>query len=752
MDNQNNLFREIFKRSPIGILFYDKEGKLIDANQSALEILRVSQFKDIKGINLFINPDIEYREEELLKNGFIRFQSSSDLDNTKKSGIYTPTESGIIYIDYTVSVTNSGFLMQIQDITEQKKTDEKLIQKHDLLETILESFEGPVFSVDCDYRYTNFNMQHAKVMKNLFDVDIEIGGNILDYHTNLENRKSAKLNIDKAFNGETVNIESFAGDKPQNYRYFSIFHTPIRDSKGKVTGAAIYAHDITERKKVEDKNKSILENIQEYYIEFDNEWRFVDINSKYEEEVGIKKDELIGKVIWDVFPQIVNTKAYKEYHKAKKENIPVHFEYKSTVTGEWYEIHAFPSEKGLTVYGHDITERKKAETALHESEAALAMAQEIAHLANWEVDINTFRVQGSEELYHLFNLAEDFNLDDYIEKFHLDDRARVVESINAAIYDGKPYNIDYRIIPRPNEIHYVHAEGHIINDKNGKPIKFFGTVQDITQRKQMEEELRQARNNLEEQVKERTAELEETITELECSNKELQSFAYITSHDLQEPLRTIASFAQLLQRRYKGKLDEDADDFLDFMDKGAVRMKNMIQGLLEYSRVGTKCKFREFNSEKALKCALTNLQSAIKEFHAEVTYEALPSMVANESQIIRIFQNLIGNAIKFRREEKPPKIHISVKKEDNEYVFSVRDNGIGLEEQYSDRIFEVFKRLHSIGEYQGAGIGLAIAKRIVDCHNGRIWVKSSLGKGSTFYFTIPLNLVENGKIESNIKK
>ena len=262
---------------------------------------------------------------------------------------------------------------------------------------------------------------------------------------------------------------------------------------------------------------------------------------------------------------------------------------------------------------------------------------------------------------------------------------------------------------------------------------------DITKRKRAEEELKQARDTLELKVQERTVKLEETIEELERSNKELQSFAYITSHDLQEPLRNIASYAQLLKRRYKGKLDPDADEFIDFMVDGSRRMKEMIQGLLDYSRAGTRGdEFKEFQANIALNYALSSLRSAISEVNAEVTSDELPIIFADESQIILVFQNLIGNAIKFRKEGIKPKVHISAKKKDNEYVFSVSDNGIGLEEQYIDKIFEVFKRLHAIGEYQGAGIGLSIVKRIIDRHGGRVWVESEFGVGSAFYFTIPI--------------
>ena len=170
----------------------------------------------------------------------------------------------------------------------------------------------------------------------------------------------------------------------------------------------------------------------------------------------------------------------------------------------------------------------------------------------------------------------------------------------------------------------------------------------------------------------------------------------------------------------------------------ASRMKEMIQGLLDYSRVGTKGKeFTKFNAQRGLNFALNNLKLSIEENNAEITYDDLPDIFADEDQITRVFQNLISNAIKFKKADEIPKIHISAKKEDNEYVFSVSDNSIGMEQEYGDKIFEIFKRLHAIGEYEGTGIGLAIVKRIIERHGGKIWVESSLGKGSTFYFTLP---------------
>lgn len=280
---------------------------------------------------------------------------------------------------------------------------------------------------------------------------------------------------------------------------------------------------------------------------------------------------------------------------------------------------------------------------------------------------------------------------------------------------------------------------------NGKDYRII--ITDISKRKKAEEELREAHSNLKEKVEEQTVELKDAINALERSNEELQQFAYVASHDLQEPLRTIASFTQLLEKRYKGKFDSDADEFMDFIVDAAVRMKEQIEGLLEYSRIATKAgKFETVNINEIVNQTIKLLDTSIKEANAEVTYDKLPDVNGDAKQLQRVFQNLISNAIRFRKCEEPLQVHLSSYKSENgeEYVFSVQDNGIGIEEQYSERIFTIFQRLHTRDEYQGTGIGLSIVKRIIERHGGHIWVDSSLGKGSTFHFTIPVEPVHMG--------
>ncbi len=232
-------------------------------------------------------------------------------------------------------------------------------------------------------------------------------------------------------------------------------------------------------------------------------------------------------------------------------------------------------------------------------------------------------------------------------------------------------------------------------------------------------------------------ELKHYSAELKRSNEELQHFAYVASHDLQEPLRMISSYLQLIKRRYKGKLDADADEFIAYAVDGADRQQKMINALLEYSRVDSFGKlFESADCEVILERALTNLVVAINESGAVISHDSLPTVMADDTQLLQVFQNLITNAIKFRGNE-PPHVHISARHNENEWIFSVRDNGIGIDPEYNKRLFNIFKRLHG-REYPGVGLGLSICKKIVKRHGGRIWVESESGKGATFCFTIPI--------------
>jgi chemotaxis family two-component system sensor kinase Cph1 len=248
-------------------------------------------------------------------------------------------------------------------------------------------------------------------------------------------------------------------------------------------------------------------------------------------------------------------------------------------------------------------------------------------------------------------------------------------------------------------------------------------------------ELRKAIINI---VLRQADELAQLAQDLERSNAELKKFAYVASHDLQEPLNQVANYVQLLEMRYQDELDEDAKEFISFTVEGVSLMQTLIDDVLAYSKVDIQgIEFELTEVETALDRALANLRGRISESGAVITHDELPTVMADSTQLMQLFQNLIGNAIKFRSNQ-PPKIHVGASRLEDAWLFSVRDNGIGIDPQFSDRIFVIFQRLHTRDEYPGTGMGLAICKKIVECHRGHIWVESQLGQGATFYFTIPV--------------
>jgi PAS domain S-box-containing protein len=391
----------------------------------------------------------------------------------------------------------------------------------------------------------------------------------------------------------------------------------------------------------------------------------------------------------------------------------------------WVHIEA-TSQDGLECRAAvmDITDRKRVERTLQDSQTQLQGIFNSAMDAIITIDNDHHIIIFNPAAEHMFgcSASEAFGgtLDRFIPEYY---RSRHNEAIHAFGVSKS----SRRTMQTPAlALTCLRADGEMFPSEvsisqlelGGKKL-YSATIRDITDRKLVEEKLQR------------------TLDELERSNTDLEQFAYVASHDLQEPLRMVSSYVQLLERRYKGKLDKDADVFIGFAVDGVQRMERLINDLLAFARLGTRGQpFALASCDAALDQALDNLQLAILENKAKVTRMPLPEVLADETQLVQLFQNLVGNAVKFH-DEKRPRVHISVESGKKEWVFSVRDNGIGIGSQYADRIFVIFQRLHDRSHYEGTGIGLAMCKKIVQHHGGRIWVESSPGKGATFFFTLP---------------
>ncbi|HLM42673.1 MAG TPA: ATP-binding protein, partial [Myxococcaceae bacterium] len=385
-----------------------------------------------------------------------------------------------------------------------------------------------------------------------------------------------------------------------------------------------------------------------------------------------------------------------------------------------------------------------------------AVALEAGRMGAWEWNVSAGRVSWAPTLERIHGIPVGSftgTFEAYQSDMHPEDRERVLASIQRVVVEREPeHHVQYRIIRPDGEVRWLEAHGRLTLDERGQPARLTGVCTDITERLALEEDARrlvreQAARAEAERARQHTAELLASLEkaqaelaqraqELARSNSDLEQFAYVASHDLQEPLRMVASYVQLLSRRYKGKLDADADEFIRYAVDGATRMQALINDLLAYSRVGTRGKEPvPVPLEKCAERALSHLRLALEESGAEVKVESLPWVKGDETQLAQLLQNLVGNAVKFRG-ERPPRIRVSATCEEDTVTVTVEDNGIGIEPQYYERIFAIFQRLHGKEEYPGTGIGLSICKKIVERHGGRIWVESTRGQGSTFRFTL----------------
>jgi PAS domain S-box-containing protein len=377
-------------------------------------------------------------------------------------------------------------------------------------------------------------------------------------------------------------------------------------------------------------------------------------------------------------------------------------------------------EYEIAVY-EDITARRQAEEALRLSEERFRRTFQLAGTGLAHVGLDGRFVRVNPRLCEVLGYSEaELRTMTAKDISHPEDRD-LADAPRARLLAGEidSARLEKRYIRKDGRVVWMALAIAFERDPEGRPLYAISILDDITERKQAEAALREAHE------------------ELKRSNSELEQFAYVASHDLQEPLRMVSSYTQLLGRRYGGKLDSDAREFMGYIVDGAARMKQLIEDLLAYSRVGTKAKdFKPLDLERSLARALANLKAAIDESGAVVSYDPLPELAADPVQIAQVFQNLIGNALKFRS-EAAPRIHVAAAEKPEAWEFAVRDNGIGIEPQYFERIFMLFQRLHNKGEYPGTGIGLAIVKKVVERHGGLVRVESKPGEGSAFIFTLP---------------
>ncbi len=378
----------------------------------------------------------------------------------------------------------------------------------------------------------------------------------------------------------------------------------------------------------------------------------------------------------------------------------------------------------------DITSRKQALSALRENNDRLTLALDLAKIGSWDWNMltnETIWASNHESIFGYESGTPRRSFSDWSSRVHPEDLPRIKALAKAAIASRQDLECEYRVVWPDGSIHWVDSLGRFYYNSQGQPTRMVGVLYDISDRKIAQAALQKSQEQL-----------QTAIAELTRSNKDLEQFAYAASHDLQEPLRKINSFAELLAHDYRQQLDDIADKYIDYITDGASRMQALIEDLLLYSRVGRQ----ELNKQPTdlntvVSQVIIDLSFAIAENNAIITTTPLPTLPANPVQMSQLLQNLIANGIKFRR-DCPPEIHIAATLQQEKWLISVQDNGIGIKPEYTERIFAIFQRLHSRSRYPGNGIGLALCRKIVERHGGDIWLKSEPGKGTIFYFTIPV--------------
>lgn len=500
--------------------------------------------------------------------------------------------------------------------------------------------------------------------------------------------------------------------------------------------------EIAEREQAEEAMRRSEERFRKVFEEgplgmqlIGLDYRFSKVNSTFSRLVGYTEEELQALTPFDItHPDDIGKD--KELASGLLEERLPHFSIEKRYIRKdgrpvWVSLTASimlsDDGKPLSFLGmvEDITDRKRAEEALRTSEERLRKSEEIAGLGSWELDVAENILTWSDEVYRIFGLQpREFGAtyEAFLEAVHPDDREAVDKAYSGSLEEGRDsYEIEHRVVRKSTgEIRYVHEKCEHYRDETGRIVRSVGMVHDITERKLAEQER------------------ERLLQEVQRSNKELEQFAYVASHDLQEPLRTVENYLQLLERKYKGRLDDKADKYIHFAVDAVQRMWKLIEGLLAYSRISRKGEeFKPVDLNDVFSTALSNLSVSIRESHAEISKDELPVVPGDATQLVQLFQNLLGNAIKYRKPDRGPRVRVSVKKAGIEHLFSVQDNGIGIDPKDHDKVFQIFRRLHSRTEYPGTGIGLALCKRVVERHHGHIWVESVPGEGSTFFFTLP---------------
>ncbi len=607
-----------------------------------------------------------------------------------------------------------------------------LTQERNFVAAILDTASALVIVMDTSGRIVGFNLACEKLTG--FTLEEVKGKEFWDILLLPEERQGFKDSFSKlVISMSPSEGENFWLSKDGTPHLVAWSNTTIVGQDGQVNHVIGTGIDITERRRAENEIvrakeewEKTFDAVPDLIMILDANHRIVRANRAMAARVCSTPEGLAGSACYEIFHRQASPPSFCVHSKLLKDEKEHSLEIFEEHANGLFAVSCSPLKDrdgnltGSVHVARDITERKRAEEALRENEQRFRSTFEQAAVGIAHVALDGRYVRVNQKICDILGYTESELTGVIFSEIALSDDSKEMVRLMHELLIGElnTFCSERKMVRKDGSLVWTNITVSVHRDKLNAPNYFILVAEDISRRKQMEEAL------------------QATLSDLERSNSELQQFAYVASHDLQEPLRMVSSYVKLLERRYKTKLDSDADEFIVYAADGAKRMQKLINDLLQYSRVGSKGKpLAPTDCESVLNHALVNLQVAIDGSGAQIIRFPLPTVLADQTQLVQLFQNLIDNALKFRGDETPL-IHISASQDGDHWSFCVRDNGIGIDPQYCDRIFVIFQRLHGREEYPGTGIGLAICKKIVERHGGQIWLESNGDRGATFFFTL----------------
>jgi len=626
----------------------------------------------------------------------------------------------------------AGYVGSVIDINEQKLAEMERDRVNLLLTTILDTSPDVIAAKDREGRYVSMNQAGLRILGRPLD---QVLGRT-DHDLSSEEVAGPIMEVDRAVmeRGTVISDEEYYPDSTGTFHDYRTVKAPMKNLAGETVGLTVVSRDVSEERRTQRaladqlrRTQAIMNNATTAMFIVDERQHCVYMNPAAEKLTGFSAAEVKGRSLHEVvhhtrpdgtlspIEECPKGKAFLQSNQVHGEEIFVHRD------GSFYpvEFTASPLRDGDTITGmmvevQDIRFRKLAEAALVESESRFRQLADAMPQMVWAARPDGYPDYCNERWFEFTGFDRDAFGGQWEKLLHPDDVRQSHDAWCKAVETGQPYHVHYRFWDRSeNRWRWFLGRALPVFDATGRIVRWFGTCTDIDEQKRIEEKLREV-------------------------NRDLEQFAHSASHDLQEPLRSIAIYSELLFDRYSGKLDQQGQEFLVYLRGGAVRMQALVTDLLEYTQTSSlEAPTTMTDATPCLQFALANLSNAVAESDAEIKVTTLPNLKVHPVHLQQLFQNLIGNSIKYKHVDRYPIIRVEFTEEATEWRFAVSDNGIGIDSQYKERIFGIFKRLHSRDEYDGTGIGLAICQRIVERYGGRIWVESILGTGTTFYFTLP---------------